>query len=279
MPLLTQHEKAAKLRQLHDRSRILLLPNAWDVASARVFEAAGFPAIATTSGGVAATLGYPDGQRVSRGEMLDVVRRIAGAVNVPVTADMEAGYGDDPASAADTVRGVLSAGAVGLNLEDGTGNPSEPLRPPKLQVERIRAARIEAQEAEIPVVINARVDVYLHPGEDEATRFRDAVDRANAYREAGADSLFLIGARDPGLIARLVSAIHGPVNVLAGPGFPPIDELERIGVARVSFGSGPMRAALTAARRFADEILRSGTYESLAGEIITHPELNRLMDG
>ena len=134
---------------------ILLLPNAWDVASARVVEQGGFGAVATTSAGVAFSLGYPDGQRISREEMLTVVSRIAAGVKVPVTADVEAGYGDRPEDAARTARDVLAAGAVGMNLEDAMGDPANPLLDLSLQVERVKAVR------ELPIVLNARTDVYL----------------------------------------------------------------------------------------------------------------------
>lgn len=146
--------KADSFRAMH-RGKMLLLPNAWDVASARVVEQCGFGAVATTSAGVAFTLGYPDGQRISRDEMLAVVGRIATAVKVPVTADVEAGYGNRPEDAARTARDVLAAGAVGMNLEDATGDPEHPLLDVLLQVERVKAVR------ELPIVLNARTDVYL----------------------------------------------------------------------------------------------------------------------
>ena len=138
---MTQQEKAEGFRALHTSGRILVLPNVWDAASARVIEEAGFPALATTIAGVAAVLGYPDGERIGREEMAAAVARIARAVAVPVTADMEAGYGPDPAAAAATVRAVIDAGAIGLNLEDGTGDPTNPLFEVSAQDERIQAAR------------------------------------------------------------------------------------------------------------------------------------------
>jgi predicted thioesterase len=160
-PLEQQKQKAEGLRALHRGPRILVLPNAWDVASARLLEEAGFGAIATTSAGIAFTLGYPDGQRISREEMLAVVGRIAAAVKVPVTADVEAGYGDRPEDAARTARDVIEAGAVGMNLEDGTDDPQHPLSDLALQVERLAAVQEAARSAGVPVVLNARTDVYL----------------------------------------------------------------------------------------------------------------------
>lgn len=269
-------EKAARLRALHRGTSILVLPNAWDAASARVIEEAGFPAIATTSAGVAFSLGYPDGQRVGRDEMLAAVRRIAAVVHAPVTADIEAGYGETPEAVAETIRGVLAAGAVGVNLEDSWERDGRPvLADLVLQEERIRAAREAAEAASIPLVINARTDVFLHRLGDEA----EAVRRLNAYLRAGADCAFPILVRDPALIARLVGAIAGPVNILAGPGAPSIPELQRLGVARVSFGSALARAALGLTRRIANELKSAGTYGGFPEDAIPSPEANRLFGG
>jgi 2-methylisocitrate lyase-like PEP mutase family enzyme len=270
---MTQTEKAVQLRELHHGPAILVLPNAWDAASARVIEEAGFPAIATTSAGVALSLGYPDGQRIGRDEMLAAVRRIAAAVRVPVTADIEAGYGETPEAVAETIRGVLEAGAVGVNLEDSWERDGRAaLVDLSLQEERIRAAREAAQAAAIPLVINARTDVFLHRLGDEA----EAVRRLNAYLQAGADCAFPILVREPALVARLVVAIGGPVNILAGPGAPGIAHLQSLGVARVSFGSALMRAALGLTRRIATALKATGTYASFPDDTIPSPEANQL---
>jgi 2-methylisocitrate lyase-like PEP mutase family enzyme len=277
MDRTTQARKADAFRRLHDRTRTLVLPNAWDVGSACVFEAAGFPAVATSSAGVAWARGHPDGQHIDRAEMADVVRRIACHVAVPVTADMEGGYGEDGASAAETVRAVIAAGAVGLNLEDGTHRPDRPLLDLSAQVERVRAARQAADAEGVPVVINARTDVYLAAVGDEAGRLDQAVRRANAYRAAGADCLFVPGVRDAGTIGALVRAINGPINILAGPDTPPVAELERLGVARVSVGGGPARAALTLARRIAEELRGPGTYTLFTQDTLSYAEVNQLL--
>jgi 2-methylisocitrate lyase-like PEP mutase family enzyme len=272
-----QIDKAGTFRRMHERSRILVLPNAWDVASARIFEDAGFPAIATTSAGVAWACGYPDGEHISREEMAQAVGRIARGVVVPVTADMEAGYGPGPDAVAATVAAVITAGAVGVNLEDSTASADDPLFDIDLQSKRIRAARVAAEEAGVPIVINARTDVYLRAVGPEAERFDHALRRANAYREAGADCLFIPGVRDAAVIAALARAVRGPINILAGPGTPSVAELEKLGVARVSVGSGPMRAALTLTRGIARELLERGTYELFSRDGLTHPETNQLM--
>jgi len=277
MATMTQQAKAAVFRQLHQGPDILVLPNAWDVASARIFALAGFRAIATTSAGIAAALGYPDGRRIPRSEMIAVVERIARNVSLPVTADMEAGYGTTVAEVADTAQAVLAAGAVGMNFEDGTGHADAPLADISVQVEKIRAIREVAAAKGIPLVLNARTDVYLRAVGDPQSRFEHTVSRANAYRQAGADCLFIPGVSDAATIARLVHAINGPINILAVAGTPPIPELARLGVARVSMGSGPMRATLGLVRRIAQELLEQGTYIAFTEIAIPYAEVNHLL--
>ncbi|HLB89490.1 MAG TPA: isocitrate lyase/phosphoenolpyruvate mutase family protein [Terriglobales bacterium] len=271
-----QKAKADAFRARHRGPRILLLPNAWDVASARVLEEAGFGAMATTSAGIAFTLGYPDGQRISREEMLGVVARIATAVTVPVTADMEAGYGDRPEDAARTARGVMEAGAVGMNLEDGTDDRRHPLMDLPLQVEKVAAVREAARTAGLPIVLNARTDVFLLQVGPPEKRYDMALQRLAAFRDAGADCVFVPGLRDAEAIGRLVQDLQCPVNILAGPGFPSVPELEKLGVARVSLGSGPMRATLGLLRKMAEELKTTGTYQTMEGAP-SHADVNRMM--
>lgn len=271
----TQKEKANVFRALH-RGRILLLPNVWDVASARIIEEAGFSAIATTSAGVAFSLGYPDGERISREEMLARVARIAKAVKVPVTADVEAGYGNRPEDAARTAREVIEAGAVGMNLEDSTVETGRSLVELSLQLEKIRAIREAALKSGVLLVLNARTDVYLAQVGAPETRYDETVRRALAFRDAGADCVFVPGLTDAETIARLVRDVKCPVNILAVPGAPAVPELEKLGVARVSLGSGPMRASLGVLRLIANELKTSGTYHGIEGAP-SHTELNRLL--
>jgi len=266
--------KAGRFRKLHQGPDILVLPNAWDAATARIFATAGFPAIASTSAGVAYAAGYPDGRGISRTEMVEAVRRIAAAVAVPVTADMEAGYGDTVEAAEATAEGVLAAGAIGLNLEDGYEGR---LLAVADQAARLRAVRRVADEAGVPLVINARTDVYLRQVGAPETRFEEAVRRANTYREAGADCLFVPGVSDSETLGRLVEAIHGPINILAVAGTPPVSELQRLGVARVSTGSGPMRATLSLLGRIASE-LGTGSYDLFTKGVISHADVNKLME-
>jgi 2-methylisocitrate lyase-like PEP mutase family enzyme len=274
----SQAEKASKLLALHHGQRILVLPNAWDVASARIFEDAGFPALATTSSGIANSLGYPDGQRISRSEMLEVVERIAHAVSVPVTADMEAGYGATIEAMVETARGVVAAGAVGLNLEDAVGEGSGKLFEIPGQKEKISAIIAVGTKMGVPLVVNARTDVYLESIGAPSERFDMAVERLNAYRDAGAASLFAPGVTDRETIGLLAHAIHGPLNILATKGTPPVRELEKLGVARVTVGGGPMRATMGLVSRIAKQLRDQGTFDLMLEFLMPYAEANRLME-
>lgn len=267
--------RAERFLRLHQGPRILVLANVWDVASARIVETAGFEAIATSSAAVANSLGYPDGERISRGEMLDVVRRIAAKVSCPVSADLEAGYGDDSEAMAETARALIEAGAVGLNLEDGVDESA--LVAIEQHVAKVKRIREVGESLGVHVVINARTDVYLAQVGEPASRFDHTVRRLEAYRQAGADSLFVPGVYDAETIARLAEAVKGPLNILANPVIPPIAELERLGVRRLSFGSWPARAALGFFSRFAHEVRERGTFTALDDWAIPYAELNRLV--
>lgn len=280
MDLRTQAQKAEQLRKLHQGPRMLVLPNAWDVSSARVLEQLGYPAIATTSAGIAFSLGYRDGQRISRSEMLDVVARMARAVRVPVTADMEAGYGITPEDLGDTARAVVEAGAVGMNLEDLTGDDQNPLVDMVLQVAKIRKVREVSASLGVPLVVNARTDIYLKSAGEPLTPFDRTIERLRAYRDAGADCLFAPGVHQRETIEGLVRALAAPVNVLLGSGTPPLRDLQKIGVARASLGSAVMRATLGLVRRIGRELLEeSGTLESVLTGAIPYGEMNQLMQG
>jgi 2-methylisocitrate lyase-like PEP mutase family enzyme len=266
-----QRERAARFLALHQGPGILLLCNAWDAASARVVEAAGFPAIATTSAGIANSLGFPDGEAAPFAEVVAAVERIVAAVRVPVSADLEAGFGETPEATARSCRAIVEAGAVGVNLEDGTSGHDR-LTPIFLQREKIRAVKETAAD----LVVNARADVYLDAIGDPESRFEETVRRCNSYREAGADCLFVPGVDDEATIGRLVEAIDGPVNILARPGSPPVSSLARLRVARVSLGSGPMRATLGLLGRIARELIESGTYAAIGSDAIPYAEANEL---
>jgi 2-methylisocitrate lyase-like PEP mutase family enzyme len=276
--MTSQSEKAELLLKLHDKGASLLLPNAWDCASARLFEEAGFPAIATTSGGIAFAYGYPDGQQISRDEMLQAIARIVAAVQIPVTADIEAGYGPTPVDVATTIQGVIAAGAVGVNLEDNTGR-FQPLYALEEQVERITAAREAATRAGLGLVINARIDTYLFQIGAEETRLEETLRRARAYLEAGATSILVPAVLDPSLIQVLVREIPGPLNILAGPGGPSAPELFRLGVTRISIGSKAMVATMGLIRDIARELREQGTFEQIALHPYRHAEASKLFAG
>lgn len=271
-----QRHKAEAFRAMHSAKTVLLLANVWDAAGARIIEEAGFPVIATSSAGVAFAQGYPDGEKIPPEQMFAAIAQIASVVRVPVTADVEAGYGNKPEDAARTARSVIHAGAVGMNLEDGSGDPAKLLVDLSLQLEKIRAVREACQESGVPLVLNARTDVYLLQVGEPATRYDETIRRLAAYRDAGADCVFAPGVRDAVTIGRLVADLKCPLNILAGPGSPSVGELDALGVARISLGSGPMRASLGLLRRLAVEVKTHGTYTNMEGAP-SHAEMNALM--
>lgn len=269
-------EQAQRFRELHHGGRLLVLPNAWDAASARIFETAGFPAVATTSAGMAWTVGRPDGERISRATMLQLVTHVTRSVKVPVSADLEAGFADTPSDFIETVRGAIVAGAVGLNVEDGTVDPARPLHDLRRQTDFLRAGKRAARDAGIDVFLNARTDVFWRQVGDPATQLRLAIERCQAFVAAGADGVFLPSVSDPEAIRQLVKEIPAPLNVLAGAGTPGLKELEDLGVARVTFGSGPMRKMLAGLREFARNLGENGDFSPLTENAIPFDEVNRL---
>ena len=201
--LRSQKEKAIEFRKMHQSGDILVLPNAWDVPSARIFEQAGFPAIGTSSAAIAISLGYPDGQKITRDEMLEVVERIARSVSIFVTADMEAGYGITAADVAETAERVIAAGAIGLNLEDSTKRLDPPLYNVGAQVRKIAEIKKVGDWLDVPLVINARTDVLILGQGDKSSRLKEAIDRGKAYNNAGADCFFPVGAIDSQTISEI----------------------------------------------------------------------------
>ena len=236
---------ANTLRDLHQRGNPLVLPNVWDAATAGLVAEAGFPVVATSSSAVANSLGFPDGEQAPADEVFAAVRRIARAVDLPVTADIEAGYG---LPADELVAALLDAGAVGINIED-TDHTAAGLREPEWQVERIGRIRKAADAAGVPLVINARVDAFIRAGDPDkhGEVFADGVERAKRYRDAGADCVYPIILSDPKLIAEFVRQVDFPVNVMLKPALT-ISELGALGVARISLATGVWRASLQAVR-------------------------------
>lgn len=272
-----QIQLAEAFLRAHRGPRLLLLPNAWDAMSARQFEAAGFGAVATTSGGVAWALGYADGEKTPWSEVVAATARIVRAVRVPVTADIEAGYGETPGAVAKSITEILGTGVVGFNLEDGTPDPNKPVRPVEDAAARIRAAREAANAAGVPAVINARIDLYLKNVGDAATRFDEAVRRAKAYLAAGADCIYPFGLGDMETIARLVKAVGAPINIVARAGSPPVSEFERIGVARISIASGASLAVMSLIKRIGEELHSSGIFDRLE-HAVNRPEAQKLFE-
>ena len=270
-----QQAKAAEFRALL-QSDVLVLPNAWDAGSAAVMAAAGAKAIATTSGGVSWSLGCPDGEGLDRDTMAGQVGRIVEAVDVPVTADIEAGYGPAPDDVARTVDAVINAGAVGVNIEDSRA-PGGPLFDITEQAARLRAARNAARDSGLEdLVINARTDVILFGIGDPADRLADVLSRASEYKKAGVDSLFVPGVVDLDTLAALVNESPLPINVMAGPGAPSVAELRKIGVRRVTVGTAIAQAAYTLAQHAAEELLSAGTYTRLE-DAVAFGTLNQLV--
>ena len=270
-----QTKKAEIFRALHHGEAPLVLPNIWDAGSAVMAADAGFPAMATTSAGVAWALGYADGEQMAREEMLKAVARITARVPLPLTADMEAGYGAAPSDVAETIRLTLEAGAVGINLEDGIDHAAGTVYKLPAALERIAAARAAADEVGVPLVINARTDVYFGGQRTDVEKFSEAVERTNAYLEAGADCVFVIAVADNAVIGDLVREIDGPLNIIARSPALDINTLARLGVKRISLAGGMARTVFGSFKAALEELKDNGTTGFLRGGI-AHPELNRL---
>jgi len=265
MEITEQVRNAQILAELHRSDDPLLLPTAWDVASAAAIAGVGAKAIGTTSAGVAWSLGIPDGACLGAKRAAAVIERITAAVRLPVSADIEAGYGDHPDAVAATVTAAVQAGAVGLNLEDSNG--ASRLFDPAFQARRLAAARAAADRLAIPVWINARTDLFLS-GEHrpDGAGINAALERAAAYATAGADSLFVPGLVDLTAIAQLAAGPL-PVTVMAWPGAPSAAEFAAAGAVRISLGSAIAQAAYAVATRATTELLSRGTYDSCADGI------------
>jgi 2-methylisocitrate lyase-like PEP mutase family enzyme len=260
-------DHAARFRALHGGPELLILPNAWDAGSARLIERAGVRAIATSSAAVAWGHGDPDGQALPLDALLATVRAMVRAVGVPVSADIEAAYAHDGATAATTASRVIDAGAVGINIEDGRDAPD-------LLCEKIERIRSAAGRAGVDLWVNARTDVYLRGLVPAPQAIAETIERARRYRAAGADSVFVPGLIEEPDIARLVAAVAIPLNVLAWPGLPATGELERLGVRRLSAGTAIAQAAYNRAHEAARDFL--GTREQGAAAFTTG-DVNALM--
>ena len=271
-----QANKAELFRAMHSGPRLLLLPNAWDAITARIVIGAGFSSVATTSGGVAWALGYADGEAAPWDEVVAATARIVRAVAAPVTADIETGYGETPEAVGRSIGDIIAAGAIGVNLEDGLKTGGPPIRSIDAAAARIRAAREAARAAGVPIVINARTDLYIKNIGDEASRFDEAVVRGRAYLAAGADCFYPISLRDPATIGRLVAAINAPININVRAGSPSVAELEALGVARASTATAIPLMAMGLVRQLAEQLRATHRFDAL-NPAMTHPEAQQLL--
>ncbi len=269
-------EKAEAFRALHHTNRLFVLPNAWDVATARLFEDAGFPAVATSSAAVAVSVGYPDGERIPRNELLAVVRRMAAAIRVPLSVDFESGYGATVRELEDSIRRLIDAGAVGLNLEDSSRVAGRALIPVEDQVERLKTVRRVADSMGIPLVINARTDAFIASQDDAKARLEETLRRARAYQATDPDCLYPMGLAEREAIAAFVRGVTKPVNVMVRRGLPTVPELERLGVRRLSLGPAAMYATMGLLKRVGAELKERGSYDSLMDGAISFDELMSL---
>ncbi len=271
-----QVNKASNFLKLHKDREILVLLNTWDPGSSKLIEASGFKAIGTTSMGIAASLGYPDCQTIPLKEMTDAVKRIVDKVSLPVTADIEAGYGQNLNEIVESTKQVLLTGIVGINIEDSY-NLSPDLVEPMEFCERISAIREMADSLGIHLVINARTDVFITSSGSEDKRLKESIERGNKYREAGADCVFVPDVWEEEKIKTLLEEIDAPLNILSNPtngtGFPPsITKLQDMGVARVSLGSSLMKSTLASIKKVAEEVIQKGTYQTLSDYLEPIPE-------
>lgn len=272
---MDQTEKAELFRGLHDGKDVLVLPNAWDVPSARVFEDEGFPAVATSSAGMLVSLGYPDGEGIPHTDFVAAIGRISGVLSVPLSADVVGGFGGGPEGVAKSVKAVIQAGAVGINIED-FAHGTKKLLPVEKQVARLKALVTLRRSLGVRFVINARTDAFRFAPGEAGARLDEAILRAEAYRDVGADCVYPMGLTDAQSISRFVKALDFPTNVMVRKGLPPVPELRRLGVARVSFGPAASYAAMGLLKRASREVLDQGTYGTLTDGAISFDELNAL---
>ncbi|MBL8063574.1 MAG: isocitrate lyase/phosphoenolpyruvate mutase family protein [Anaerolineales bacterium] len=266
---MSQSAKAQALLSLHTNGKLLILPNVWNPIGARMLEAKGFPAVATASAAIAESLGYSDGEQIKLETMLEMVARIVRSVDLPVTADFEAGYSDTIEGLQENISRLLDTGAVGINFEDSWDDSSH-LRPIAEQVERIKAVREAAARKGIPLVVNARADSFFADGfasDDE--RIEDVITRVNAYIQAGADCVYPIGRGDRETLTVLRKRIHAPINVLATAKTASLRELQEIRINRVSFGPYIFRSLLAKTSAMYDEIKNLGDYAIVTDGLFT----------
>ncbi|MGE5219514.1 MAG: isocitrate lyase/PEP mutase family protein [Chloroflexota bacterium] len=271
----TANEKSRRLRELVRAPEILVMPGAYDVLSALLFEQLGFKAIQGTSGGIAASLGLPDGEVMSRERFVEVSGSFAAAVSVPFNADGERGYGDEEGTR-DTVRALVARGVAGMNLEDGAAKGRGGLVEVPEQLRKLKAVIETKRELGSEFFLNARVDAFHVFTGDPKKALDEAICRGNAYAEAGADCIFYLFLHDAGTIGRIAKEVKAPISILAGAQSPSVRELQDLGVARVSYGSSFLKAAIGAVRKLALELQGNGTVTALKDALQT-PEIAALV--
>jgi 2-methylisocitrate lyase-like PEP mutase family enzyme len=276
MVSIIQKEKAELFLKYHHDKEILVLLNSWDIGSSKLIEASGYKAIATTSMGIAASLGYPDCEIIQLSEMIEAITGIVNGVQVPVTVDIEAGYGDNLNEILDSIKKIIATGIVGINIEDSID--LNPILIDELEFcERISAIRALSDSMGFHLVINARTDsFYTSLGSPREILF-DSIKRGNKYREAGADCIFIQPVWEKETISTLVKEINAPINILSNPtigvGAPlSVSELQDLGVARLSLGSSLMKATLALIKKVADELSEKGTYNILLDTLTPLPD-------
>jgi 2-methylisocitrate lyase-like PEP mutase family enzyme len=245
-------QSATSFRAMHEEGKLLVLANAWDAGSARLIESLGAKAIATTSAGLAWSCGYADGNFLPKAALVDALAAIARVIEVPLSADIEAGYSDDPKDVEALIAQIIDAGAVGINIEDGAGDPA-------LLCAKIESARRAAAGAGVDLFVNARADVYLRKLVPATQAYDEVIARARRYRAAGADGIFVPGLIDAANIQAIAAAVSPlPLNVMASPGLPAAAELAKLGARRLSAGAAISRAVLSRARELAEKFLADG---------------------
>jgi 2-methylisocitrate lyase-like PEP mutase family enzyme len=269
------NENSRKLNELVRAPEILVMPGAYDVLSALLFEQMGFKAIQGTSGGIAAVFGYPDGEVMSREQFVEISGQLAGSVSVPLNADGEKGYGDEE-GVRETVRALVARGVAGMNLEDGAAKGRGGLVELSQQLSKIKAVMEIKRELGSEFFLNARVDSFHAITDDPKKALDEGIRRGNAYAEAGGDCIFYLNLHSAEIIREVVNEVKAPVSILAGPQSPNVKELQDLGLARVSYGSGFLKAAISGARRLAQEIQSHGTVNLLKDGMQT-PEITALL--
>jgi len=268
-----QKQRAKEFQALHNNKEMLLLPNAWNAGSAKVFEKQGFKAVATTSAGIAFAMGYADGEIIDIEDLCLVSQQITGRISIPLSVDLERGYSDNPKEVKENVRKILETGAVGINLEDG--RPDGKLDSLNLLLDKIKAIAELKKELDLPFVINARTCTYwLNIGEDKE-RLALATERCNAFLNAGADCVFVPGLLQKETLVELLANINGPLNAIANPVYHDLKEMELLGVSRLSLGSGPVRAMFANLIQNSKEIIENSDISSLLNHDFSYAAANK----